>query len=252
MYMNKIFSRALMILSVIFLIATGCKEQSQQDNSLSLQEYRKIGMPDPEKSWGSHDFSLAFSVLEDVKTSQPHKLPMMDSKKSGRIFSRILDMDNLQFIDNSEMPIAEKLRRMENFLRVCENTIRLYTNENQGLQYYHRELTEAYLYGLSLSGLMIDLSTQENTTAVYDSADPIQSYYLSGLFSLLRAQNNVSSFTESEHKLLVSRVGQSVRINLIWFDEIVREDLKKAFLKISDSTRLIQYEAGYDGLIREL
>lgn len=247
--MNLNYSKILFLATAILLTIAGCKEDSHHDKSLTLKEYRKIGMPDPGRNWQSHDFALAFSVLKNLKISQPYNLPIKDSHKSGEIFHRILSLDNMQFINDESTSSDQKVHLSKSYLRVCENSIRLYTMQDLGRQYYHRELTDAYLFGLVVTDIMLDLDNQASPIKKFDNTNPVQSIYLSGLFNLLSVQNQASQFTEKDHHLLIKEVSQSIEKNEYWFDDITREDLRIAFQLISDSTDLKNFDANYDQLI---
>ena len=243
--MNKLIPKIIFISAALIIIVSSCNEKNANDESLTVNEYIKAGLPDPARQWQTNDYALAFAVLENVKATRPHYLPRKDSEKSGEIFVRILGRDDMRFLNNNAMSNDEKVLICRELLKVCERTINLYTISSSGQEYYHRELTDAYLFGLEMTDAMIDLKNQTEIIRGYDNTDPIQSVYLSGLFNLLRTQNSASDFAADDHEMMINSIRNSVEKNKFWFNDNIKADLRAAFQQISDSTKAQGYNANY-------
>jgi len=250
--MNDFSRSTFLLITIVIFIIGGCSKQLPNDNSLRVTEYMKSGLPDPSRTWASNDYALAFSVLENLKQTRQYSLPRKGSEKSGVVFNRMLSQDNMVFMEIEEMMDEQKLHHLRNYLRVCENMVGLYTISATGLHYYHRELTEAYLFGLEVSNKMVELNAKIKGTNSFDSTDPVQSVYLSGLFNFLRTQNGASRFTEEDHRLIVEGISKSVNSNKFWYDENIKANIKLAFQLISDSTAVQNYDANYLDKLEDL
>jgi len=247
---------ALFFTAAIILTVSGCKQDTGKDNSLPLREYRKSGMPDPDKTWHSHDFSLANAVLEDIKSKNPKQLPIKESAKSGLVFKRMLSMENMIFLHDESIPDGQKLSQAEYYLRVCENWMRLYTLEAEGEQYYHHELTDVYLFGLEITHIMLEINERPQNSDRFDESvneiDPIQSIYLSGLFNLLREQSNSPQFAEEDHEILTGQIIQSITQNRSWMDDAMLGDLKQALQLNVENASSNDIKAKYQELLASL
>ena len=99
-----------------------------------------MGVPDPERIWDDEDFSRALLTLSEIKWEKPFELPVKDSKKSGLLFNRMISHDNMKFMQDDKLRLAEKGYELLIYLRVYENLSDLYTDPRFTKQYYHREL----------------------------------------------------------------------------------------------------------------
>ena len=79
----------LSILIILSLCLSSCKNTKETDHSLSLEEYRQLGMPDHSHVWNINDYSSAFFVLNTLMYENPMALPSRESEKSGALFSRM-------------------------------------------------------------------------------------------------------------------------------------------------------------------
>lgn len=234
--MDRIVSAVLLVL---ILFSSSCNQELSNDKSLTLKEYKRLGMPDLNKLWESHDFYLTYAVLENIKSSRPFELPVKGSNRSGLIFEKMISLENMDFINDATLPNIHKLGMARNYLKIAENWISIYSYVHNGRQYYHKELTYTYLFGLEVTEILLDLNEdphsaneQENITS---GINPIQSIYLSGLFNLLQQQGNASQFDESDHELIAKEVTRSINQNKSWIDNTVQSDLKEVLQAIIDN-----------------
>ncbi len=65
------------------------------DNSLSVAEYARLGMPPVDRTWSQADYSDAVDVLKKLAEEDCTRLPRHGSVASGRLFSRMANLDNL-------------------------------------------------------------------------------------------------------------------------------------------------------------
>ena len=247
-----------MLLLVCITAVISCKNNRVEDKSLSLAEYMRSGMPDPYKIWRSHDFALANAVLENIKSTRPYNLPVKGSKKSGKIFDRMVSLENLNFLQDNRINLAQKLSLCNQYLKYCEDWIRLYTLHETGQQYYHRELAISHLFGLKITEIMLDLNDQlqlsggDEDLDIEFYTDQVRSIYLSGLFNLIHEQSKISQFTEADLKLIADHVVESIENNRSWMDDTVRKDLRQMLQTVIDSTSLDSIESRYKDVMESL
>lgn len=247
---------ALVIFCVLFL--NSCLDYQGKDTSLTLKEYRKSGMPDPDRVWLSNDFALAYAVLEDIKAKRPSCLPIKDSNKSGMVFERMTSKENLPFLHDAALPDELKLRMTKSFIQICDNWIKIYNFDESKEQYYHRELTEIYLFVLEISEIMLgiydqiqasfELGNQEN---IIDE-NPVQPIYLSVLFNILRFEDKTEGYSIDDHMLMAKTLRASLQKNKVWMEESIKNDLKQALNKLKDQQTHKELENHYLELIESL
>ena len=61
------------------------------DESLSPNEYEKLGLPPVAEDWGAAQRTRARSVLRELVTVHPERLPRFESAVSGAVFQKLLD-----------------------------------------------------------------------------------------------------------------------------------------------------------------
>ena len=222
--------RKLTLFFACLFLMFSCKNETDTDDSLTVKEYRASGLPDPGKVWDSGDYSMAFAVLENLKNTTPNRLPRKNSRKSGEVFERMLSLKSLSSPQDNSIPYELKLSETRNFLKTCEKWIFIYTNPGDELQYYHRELTELYLFGLKLTEITLEIPNTMPDTYVAEEEglgeDPVRLSYLSILFNLLRLQTEkISQFSSTDHEMLAEGIITSINKNKSWLDEMTKNDL---------------------------
>ena len=232
----------ILLILVIPFILGACERSNGTDTSLTLEEYRKLGVPDEDTIWSLGDYAEAFNVLIDLKRDQPFALPTRDSRKSGMLFSRMTNLENLSFLQEETLPLSEKAHVIKVYLEVQNRFIDVYTNMLMKKQYYNQELVDIYIFGLGLTQKMLDLAHQINESE--DPADvrmarsyrAIQDLYVIGLTDHLRTQQQTSEYPEKSLELLTDSLSSSVRRNMEWFNENDSERIKQAMQTAVDST----------------
>lgn len=84
------------------------------DESLTTDEYIKLGMPAPDRLWMSPDFVEANKAFGKVVDSKLGQLPRYQSEKSGEVFARMVNLENLAFNRNSAVAIHLRIGNAAN------------------------------------------------------------------------------------------------------------------------------------------
>lgn len=97
------------------LFAQAAKQiQPLEDKSLTVAEYEKLGMPSVKKKWILDDYKKAADIVSQLKKT-PEKLPRFQSKTSGPVFAKFIDLNRMEDIiaDSSSSSAAQMLISME-------------------------------------------------------------------------------------------------------------------------------------------
>jgi len=243
------------LLILIISVSLGsCNKVKETDHSLSLTEYLEFGMPHYDSVWNMNDYSNAFYVINKVKYDDPKALPIRESKKSGVLFSRMISMDNLSFLQDETLPLWVKADMIKWFVNTLMELKVAYTIIGTETQYYIRELMDMDIFRVSVAQKMLELGNEIN-----ESDDPsdvsmqsdyphIQMMYLNILIELFEEQQHTSIYPEQTLELLADSLSISVRRNMGWFDEDASERIKHAMLSVVESTSSRKIRTDYKEL----
>jgi len=243
----------LLILILSFSLGS-CKNDNETDHSLTVLEYQELGMPDYSKVWNIEDYSIAFYVLNTLKYNRAKALPVRDSEKSGVVFSRMISIDNLSFLQDEALPLWAKADKMKWFVNTLMELKVAYTMVGMERQYYIRELMDIDIFRVSVAQKMLDLGLEIN-----DSEDPsdidmqsdyphIQKMYLGILVELFEQQTYTSLYPEPTLELLADSLSASVRSNMDWFDEDASAFIKEAMFTVIESSSSRKIRTDYKEL----
>ena len=240
------------------MMMAGCKRPNETDSSLTLEEYRNLGVPDENTIWSLGDYADAFNTLRELKRDQPFALPTRDSKKSGILFSRMINLDNLSFLQDETLPLHEKAHVVKVYVDVQNKFIDVYTNILMKKQYYNQELVDIYIFGLGVTQKMLYLAHKINESEV--PADvrmqagyrAIQDLYVINLTDILRIQLQTSEYPEKALELLTDSLSSSVKRNMDWFEKGDSEKIEQAIKTVVDSTSSQKIRDDYLDLLEVL
>jgi len=248
------------IFYLILLIAFGSCQKTSKDYSLSPEEYKKMGIPEPDKIWSLNDYSEALLALTNLKYDKPFALPIKDSKRSSSLFNRLISLQNMSFLNNDSIPLYERAQLVKQFLEVHRQLMDIYTNIRMEKQYYNRELVDIHIYGIQLTQKMLDLAYKINNSNVpgdimmQSGFQSIQYLYYSGVIEVLKDQKNTSKYFENDLEVLTDSVFNSVLKNKNWLknDSTAISELKNALQIVMDSTSSDYIRNKYDKLTNNL
>ena len=135
-----------------------CKRVTKKDYSLSVMEYEKLGMPDPDKSWSVNNYFKAHITLGTLKIYNPKSLPRKLSKKSGTVFSRIVNKEILLFFDDPGLPLSSRAMEIMQFARLQNDLIGMYSYLSDSVKYYTEELPDIYIFALSVQDKKLEIA----------------------------------------------------------------------------------------------
>ncbi len=238
----------LVVLSVI-----SCKSK-REDFSLTMEEYKKFGMPDCSKPWGSDEFMDAFTALEKLKTEKPRSLPRKNSPKSGDCFERFISDENFYFLNSDTMTLADKAYRIQFFAGVPNGLISIYYNFLSKEQYYHDELVEFYVFGMDVIQKKLDLAYQiMESSEMHDrrmqrGLPSVQNSFMEMTNYILRQQLQAGFLNEGDQIRLSRVVSDAIQKNMFWlksFDEKSSKIIKDRISEIIEKTPYPEVRENY-------
>ncbi len=246
-----------LIFSVTLLIFSACNT-GNKDKSYGMKELHEMGIPNTNKIWTGKEYRKTYSVLMKIKTNEPYRLPRKGSKKSGEVFDRLTNRENMAFIKNDTIPLYVRAEAILRFLGTYDDIVDIYSNILMKKQYYTPELIETYLFGLDIMqemlilGEKINQSTNPDDVAFQEGFPTIQNFYISMLEKDLKIQLNSAEYSPKELETLCEGISASVKKNVSWLSPEQKKKLITNMQTVVDSTSSEKISAEYKKLIASL
>ena len=255
--MNESFIKHAFLSVFIAVCSFSCTDK-RVDNSLTIDAYRALGMPDPARKWDMTDYTEAHNVLAKLKWERPLQLPVKDSEKSGLLFEHMLSLDYLSFLQDSTITRSEKAYRISEFGRVYDYWIDVYTNPTIKRSYYNREIIDIRIFNLRLTEAALNLAHAINRSddpsdiALQYGYGPIKRAYLQCVNNYLQPRSYASEFIVQDMERMVDSIHYSVMRNREWMDSSAVNELKHSLRSVMDSTSSARVRDKYKGLENQL
>lgn len=233
---------AIFIILGAVIINVSCNRGTNKDYSLSLEEYRNMGIPDPNKVWNSEEIGIAIDVFSGIKWQKPYILPRKGSEKSGVLFERMISPENMLFLQNDTLKLHDKAYMLLEFLQIFEKWKDVYTHPMWKKQYYHRELVDININDVRVTEIMVDVAmkimkSDDPVDIMLQSGVPnIKLNYISSLVNAFNLQSNSSQFLVKDMELMTDSLSASIDRNRAWMDSIAVDRLKNSINVVLDST----------------
>lgn len=243
------------ILVIVLVIFFACNRSPQKDNAMTPDEYRAMGLPDHTSTWDYEDYKEACIVLNNIKAVKPYSLPRKDSKQSAAVFSRLTDPENLAFLMDENLSLHEKAYRIQPYIDIQGCFVTVYTSTSQSEQYYHRELIDLYIFGLTIAQDMLDLGQQINESVEEEAVDMQYAYnsirhlYLTMVIFILENQQKSWFFEEQDLVRLSEFLVNSIMINREWIGDESARDIVSRAEKILETTDSDEIRKKYTELV---
>ena len=248
----------LLIPIILILLLISCQRTVQQDQSFTLEEYQKRGIPELDLSWEIEDYELVYEQLSKIKFQQAMSLPRKDSKKSGMLFDRLISGENLAFVDNDSIPLADKVFRIRYFGDFMDDLIYIYTDIFSREQYYNVELTYLYAAKLAVGEKMMDLakrilsSESEDDRSYVSGLEAIRYIYLNKLHFVMEKQQFRSLYSKKEYRMLCDSVAAALNRNMEWFDAEMASKMAQQLQLVTDSVDIPAVHRQYQEILNNL
>ncbi len=243
----------ILLAFTIFITFSSCKK-TPKDLSFTMEEMKKMGMPDCNKIWTRGDFEKGFSVLHKIKNSKPFSLPIKGSKKSGEVFDQLISRENMSFVKNDTIPMSLRARGIIQFYGTYEDIADLYKNILLKKQYYTSELIAIYIFGLDVTQDMIDLGQKINKSEDIEDIElqpgfkMIVDLYINLLLNNLDNSKQISKYKADDIELLSDKIYWSLNKNIDLFDDTTKEIIQEKMQTVIDSTSSQTIKEKFDSL----
>jgi len=213
----------LLILLLIISVNISCKRESTKDLSLNAEEYGKLGMPDHNKIWTNNDYTNANITLSSLTINFPLSLPRKLSKKSGALFSKFINEENLSFVNDTTFPLRIRAYQIQGFERLQSEMEQIYSFEVNEEKYYNVELIDLKIFGLFVHEKMLELawaimdSDDESVIDMRSGMQTVKYNYLKLIERLLDEQVKSEEYPENALDRLSDKVSVSIIKNQEWF-----------------------------------
>ncbi len=241
----------VLLILILSVSLNSCKKANDTDHSLTLVEYKELGMPDYNSVWSMQDYSNAFYVLNTLKYENAKALPSRESERSKVLFSRMISIDNLSFLQDETLPLYAKAELIKWFVNTLMELKVAYTTIGSNTQYYIRELIDIDIFRVSVAQKMLELGNEINESEDPSDVDmqsdypAIQLMYLNILTELFELQQYTSFYPEQTLELLSDSLSASVKRNMLWFDEDASALIEQAMLDVIESTSSRKIKSDY-------
>ena len=241
-------------LPAFLLCLLSCSE-SGGDMSMSAEEYGEMGMPDYSVNWSYDDYEDVCVILNNLKSAEPLSLPRKDSDKSSVVFNRMINPENLSFLLSDTLSLQTKAFMIQKYVDIQGCLVTAYTENNTEKQYYHRELIDLYIFGLTIAQDMLDLgqmineSVREEDIEMQYAYRSIQELYVVMVKSVLKNQQRSQLFLKKDLERLSDFVYNSVLINSEWMGNAAAEEIIREAENVIQNTSSGVIREKYDALI---
>ncbi len=248
----------LYLLLIWALLFNACSRNSEKDLSLTPEKFEQMGIPDPTQPWTYNDYLVACRLLDNLRVFQPYALPKKNSKRSGIYFQRIIHPENFSFVLDETLTLNERAYEIQKYVDIQALLITMYTDLGHPEQYYHRELIDLYIFGLTISQNMLDLGQQINESVdeedieLQHAYNSIQEVYVKMVLFVLENQKKENLFDVEDLERITEYVSGSVNLNNHWMLPSAKIDIKNGIQEVLDNTSSTHIRNIYEILIKEL
>jgi hypothetical protein len=233
----------ILIISLVIVLAdVSCKTLFRKDESLSLSEYKAMGLPDINGTWNENILLKVHVTMANVRMKNFNRLPRKDSRRSGAIFAHLLSDKDLSFL-NDTTSLYDKAFSIQSYWNFVNEIGLIYTDNFQTRQYYRNELIEIYIYQLFVRNKMFELADKidKSNDPVLDGIkrgrQGIVNGYAFMIESLIKKQFNNQTFTRGQMKRLEREVARSLSLNIGFLDQENKREILNTIVEISQKTK---------------
>jgi hypothetical protein len=246
------------ILFTILLITSSCKNIFRKDLSLTEKEYTAKGMPDIRKAWSEQELIKAHVTLGSLRTRNFLTLPIKGSRKSGRVFSRIISRENLEFLDDPSKSLRDKAFEIQTLANFLNEISEMYHDNLKIEQYYSKEIMDIFVFEIYVREKMLELaekimnSKDPEDKAMSSGRPAIVGGYVNLIRVLVREQEKTKSYPSGQLKRLSGAVLKSVRENLKYLDAESKRNLSAELRNTSEKIKSASAGKDIDEMLKYL
>lgn len=157
--------------------------ESPADESLTSDEYLRLGMPADDRDWSSIDMVQVQKVLADLPGGHAN-LPRYQSERSGAMFARLTSSHNLDLFRNRSLPLQGRMPPALEFGDASNQVLKLYLAAFLAGKVRDSEMIELLGAHLRTSVMNVELVTELLSTL--DKDDPTYTVRMQGVEQMKR------------------------------------------------------------------
>jgi hypothetical protein len=148
------------------------KLPSVPDQSLDNDRYVELGFPSYDRTWSAPDMARTAECLKALAAKHPEQLPRFRSRRSGRVFARIVDRDSFKFIRQKSRPIAFRLTLGRQLVLSFLSVVELYASALADRKVGVEDMVD--LIDVELEAVRITFDFNDEIRYTFPIKDPIR------------------------------------------------------------------------------
>jgi hypothetical protein len=242
--MTKNYYNLSLLSLLILLLTISCNTLFKKDHSLKPEEYIRLGMPDQKKVWTNDDYASCNITLSSLKMNYPLSLPRKSSKKSGTVFSRMVNVENLNFIYDTIFPLRIRAYAIQYYPRFQTEMEQMYSVKIKDKNYYSEELAAIHVFGLQVTDKMLELAATINNSgdddalSIKDGMEAVKYNYIKLIQRLLNELTQTDQYPARGLELLSKAILNSLSKNYEWMTPKDKIDILSMFNSTLEKTKI--------------
>lgn len=123
---------------------------------MSLSWYIEHGFPACDRQWTGTEMLAAGKAVDELARTAPASLPRFGSKRSGAMFARITNIENMAMPQNKSLPVQSRLGNFDGYLQGLNTIFKAYF-AHAGREIGNDELVELFSHMLDTMAVMSSL-----------------------------------------------------------------------------------------------
>jgi hypothetical protein len=140
------------------------------DKSLSPEEYLQKGIPAPDRPWSGVELMKVANIFTAMAQRDAGDLPRYESARSGTVFSRLTDRQNLELYRNLSLPLEQRMPVAMSHQEATNALTKIYLGAYNQRKSGTDELVE--LLGSQLRVCVVMLELMQEFLPTLDKQDP--------------------------------------------------------------------------------
>lgn len=242
--MRSLRSRLFVLLLLLSPFFAACAESSSKegrdstaavgtdeagvDVEVSDAEWIAGGVPDPDRPWNSEDMTAAHEAISRVSKESGGQLPRYKSPSGGRVFARIVSLENLAFMRNDSISLDERIAQGASLIESYVLVYYQYLTAAMSDDDYSAELTEMMIAVLKMEEELVTVMDQ--FVASLDDEVRESDFFKSGLAQMqegiveslegsITVLRDDDTFTAAQLEKLANAIGETSPVLLAFLGE---------------------------------
>jgi len=130
------------------------------DESLTSEEYMRLGLPAHDREWVAEDMAKAEKVLTALAQTGYRQLPRYRSERSGEVFARLVSTQNHDAFKNQSLPFEIRFPLALNYFQASNQVFARYVAGFIGKEVPGSDVVELMGNQLRTTAILLDLADE--------------------------------------------------------------------------------------------